>query len=193
MKQSRASRSKRKTVASSEIKAQAVERVRRGESKAQVARELDQHPKTVARWCAAAGLKPAFTGTEGRWVKGQSGNPDGVSLALKRARAVAQMNAEAALVRLQHHADRLERILDDGESPTMGQSMTASELTRVLKVLASPALTPEKSTVEVQHSGGVQHDHRVTVEPAHVGSALDILADLGAIPAPPAPSPVDPS
>jgi len=48
-----------------------------------------------------------------------------------------------------------------------------------------------KDKVEV--SGEIQHEHRVTVEPAVVGSALDLLRELGAIPAAPAPAAVDPA
>ena len=48
-------------------------------------------------------------------------------------------------------------------------------------------------SVEVQHSGEVRHAHRVTVEPVTVGSALDLLRELGAIPAAPSPAAVDPA
>jgi ribonuclease Y len=50
-----------------------------------------------------------------------------------------------------------------------------------------------RQSVEVQHTGEVHHAHRVTVEPAVVGSALDLLRELGAIPAAPAPAAVDPA
>jgi hypothetical protein len=50
-----------------------------------------------------------------------------------------------------------------------------------------------RQSVEVQHTGEVTHAHRVTVEPAVVGSALDLLRELGAIPAAPVPAAVDPA
>lgn len=180
-----------------DLKTQALDLIRAGEPKAKVARDLGIAVRTLATWAKAAGLvTPAATDPKrdpkrGGWVKGVSGNPSGMSADLAKARALAHRNAPEALRRLQAHADRLESWLDKEREPSMGQSMTASELTRIYTKLASPALTPEKSTVEVQHAGEVHHAHRVTVEPVAVADALDILAGLGLAPASPASSPVD--
>lgn len=169
----------------------ALQRIKDGEPRGPIARDLGVTTRTLANWAKAAGL----TNGEGRskagtWAKGVSGNPAGASKALTDARRLAHRNALPALQRLQAHADRLQKLLDEGSDPTMGQTMTAAQLTQVLKILASPALAPEKSTVEVQHTGEVAHAHRVTIEPVALGSALDLLHDLGAIPAPPAPAAV---
>lgn len=180
------------------IKAKAMKRLRAGETKAQIARALGVTTKTLQNWARAEGLlAPAADGDErdatGKWRKGVTGNPTGATSELAHARALAQRNAAAALQRLMAHADRIEKWLDDGEDPSVGRSMAASELTRVLKTLAGPSLAAEKSTVEVQHSGEVAHAHRVTVEPIAVGEALDILAGLGLAPAAPTPAAVDPA
>jgi transposase-like protein len=177
-------------------KERALELIREGEAKAKVARDLGVNVRTIAKWAKAAGLvTPAATDpnrdpVRGGWVKGVSGNPLGTSADLQKARTLAHKNAAEALRKLQAHADRLEKWLDEERDPSMGQTMTASELTKIYKALAAPALAPDKSTVEVQHSGEVAHAHRVTVEPIAVGDALDILAGLGLAPTAPAPAAV---
>ena len=178
------------------IKAEALDRIRSGEAKAMIGRELGVTPKTLRLWAIEAGIStPASESPirepDGRWRKGATGNPTGATSELALARSLAHRNAIPALRKLMEHADRLEQWLSEGKDPSRGQTMTAAELTKVLKILAGPALTPEKSTVEVQHSGEVAHAHRVTVEPIAVGEALDILAGLGLAPTSPAPAAVD--
>ena len=173
----------------------ALDRIKKGDKKAQIARDLGVHVNTVKGWAKAAGVvvPDPNRSTKGTWIKGASGNPQGRGVELAQAREFAQRNAKVALQKLQRHVDRLEKILEQGNDPTMGQTATAAQLTRALQILAAPALAPEKSTVEVQHTGEVSHAHRVTVEPATVGSALDLLRELGAIPAAPVPAAVDPA
>lgn len=178
------------------IKAEALARLHRHDVKAHIARDLGVTTKTLQRWAREEGiLTPASESPirepDGRWRKGETGNPTGATSELALARSLAHRNAGPALHQLMDHADRLKRWLDEGKDPSIGQTMTASELTKVLKILAGPALAAEKSTLEVQHSGEVAHAHRVTVEPVAVGEALDILAGLGLAPAAPAPTSVD--
>jgi transcriptional regulator with XRE-family HTH domain len=173
----------------------ALDRIKKGDTKAQIARDLGISTQTVIRWAKAAGLTPPAQDRSagGKWLKGVSGNPQGRGVELIEAREFAQRNAKVALQKLQRHVDRLEKILDEGADPSIGQTATAAQLTRALQILAGPALAPEKSTVTVEHTGEVTHAHRVTVEPAVVGSALDLLRELGAIPAAPVPAAVDPA
>lgn len=173
----------------------ALDRIKKGHAKAQIARDLGVHPNTILGWAKAAGLvaPDPNRSPKGTWIKGVSGNPEGATAELAAARQLVHRNASIAVRRLQAHADRLEKLLIEGADPTMGQTMTQAQLTAVLKILAEPALRPERTSVEVQHTGEVHHAHRVTVEPAVVGSALDLLRELGAIPAAPVPAAVDPA
>jgi hypothetical protein len=173
----------------------ALDRIKKGDKKAHIARDLGVCVDTIGRWAKAAGLytPDPSRSPKGTWIKGASGNPEGATAELAAARQIVHRNASVAVRRLQAHADRLEKLLIEGADPTMGQTMTQAQLTAVLKILAEPALRPEKTSVEVQHTGEVTHAHRVTVEPVTVGSALDLLRELGAIPAAPVPAAVDPA
>lgn len=119
-----------------EVKEEARRRVAEGEAVTAVARSLGLPHATVQYWLAAsAHAKPRGARDErGRWLKGTSPNPSGVSSNLERARLKLEDAAPANVERLLSHVKDLEKC----KGLDLSEMFRSKELVGALNITLKP-------------------------------------------------------